>query len=92
MVGDTQGTRIRVLFENAEGGVAIIAPFIKVDALRSLLGIIPVSSHLRWRLPLAPARNSRRRIRPRDSGSAGGAWQLQSFSCRPAARQALYRR
>ena len=44
---DTQGARIRALFENADGGVAVIAPFIKTDALRSLLEVIPDSSRLR---------------------------------------------
>ena len=29
MKHDTQGARIRALFENAEGEVAVIAPFIK---------------------------------------------------------------
>ena len=43
----TQGRRIRLLFERVEDDVAIIAPFIKMDALRSLLDVIPVSSHLR---------------------------------------------
>jgi len=47
MEHDTQGTRIRALFENAEGEVAVIAPFIKVDALRSLIEVIPAGSHLR---------------------------------------------
>ncbi len=47
MDGDTQGSRIRALFENAEGGFAVIAPFIKVDALRSLLEVIPAGSYLR---------------------------------------------
>ena len=47
MDGDTQGDRIRALFENAEGGIAVIAPFIKISALRSLLEVIPASSHLR---------------------------------------------
>ena len=44
---DTQGRRIRALFENAAGGVVVIAPFIKVDALRSLLDVIPTDAHLR---------------------------------------------
>ena len=44
---DTQGARIRALFENAEGEVAVIAPFIKVDALRSLLDVIPPDAHIR---------------------------------------------
>lgn len=47
MDGDTQGARIRALFERADGEVAVIAPFIKVDALRSLLEVIPVGLHLR---------------------------------------------
>ena len=47
MEHDTQGARIRTLFENAEGEVAVIAPFIKVDALRSLIEVIPAGSHLR---------------------------------------------
>jgi len=47
MERDTQGARIRALFENSEGEVAVIAPFIKVDALRSLLEVIPAGSHLR---------------------------------------------
>ena len=47
MDGDTQGARIRALFENAEGEIAVIAPFIKVDALRSLLRVIPADPHLR---------------------------------------------
>ena len=47
MAGDTQGARIRALFEYADGDVAVIAPFIKVDALRSLLEVIPEALHLR---------------------------------------------
>lgn len=47
MDGDTQGARIRALFEGATGEVAIIAPFIKVDAMRSLLYVIPSDTHLR---------------------------------------------
>ena len=43
----TQGARIRALFENAEDEVAVIAPFIKVDALRSLIEVIPAEAHLR---------------------------------------------
>ena len=45
--GDTQGRRIRVLFEGAGGEVAVIAPFIKVDALRSLLEVVPQAVPLR---------------------------------------------
>ena len=47
MDDDTQGARIRALFESAEGEIAVIAPFIKVDALRSLLQVIPAGPHLR---------------------------------------------
>ena len=47
MGDDTQGARIRALFESASGEIAVIAPFIKVDALRSLLEVIPVALHLR---------------------------------------------
>ena len=43
----TQGARIRTLFENAESQVAVIAPFIKVNALRSLIEVIPAHAHLR---------------------------------------------
>lgn len=43
----TQGARIRALFENADDEVAVIAPFIKVDALRSLMEVIPADMHLR---------------------------------------------
>ncbi|MCY3667639.1 MAG: phospholipase D family protein [Gemmatimonadetes bacterium] len=45
--GDTQGRRIRALFENTEDDVSIIAPFIKVDALRLLLEVFPSETHLR---------------------------------------------
>ena len=44
---DTQGHRIRVLFESAADRVAVIAPFIKVDALRSLLDVVPPTVPLR---------------------------------------------
>ena len=44
---DTQGRRIRTLFGSAAGGVAVIAPFIKIDALRSLLDVIPPAVPLR---------------------------------------------
>ena len=43
----TQGDRIRALFEGAVNGVAVIAPFIKVDAMRSLLDVIPSDMHFR---------------------------------------------
>ena len=43
----TQGDRIRALFENAGNGVAIISPFIKVNAIRSLLDVIPSHAYLR---------------------------------------------
>lgn len=41
--GSTQGRSIRVLFASAVEVVEVIAPFIKVDALRSLLDVIPES-------------------------------------------------
>ena len=44
---DTQGSRIRALFENTEDDVSIIAPFIKINALRSLLKVVPSGTHLR---------------------------------------------
>ena len=43
----TQGDRIRALFECAEGEITVIAPFIKVDALRSLIKVINADAHLR---------------------------------------------
>ena len=43
----TQGGRIRALLSTAVNEVAVIAPFIKVDAMRSLLGVIPSDLHLR---------------------------------------------
>ncbi len=50
---DTQGHRIRALFENAVDNASVVAPFIKVDALRSLLNVIPTDTPLRcvtrWR-------------------------------------------
>ena len=45
--GQTQGDRIRALFGSAQGEVAIIAPFIKVGALISLLEVVPPDTHLR---------------------------------------------
>lgn len=45
--GSTQGSSIRVLFASAVGDVAVIAPFIKVDALRSLLDVIPENVRVR---------------------------------------------
>ncbi|MCY3767588.1 MAG: phospholipase D family protein [Gemmatimonadetes bacterium] len=44
---DTQGSRIRDLFENAVHPVSVVAPFIKLDALKSLLDVIPSDMHLR---------------------------------------------
>ena len=44
---DTQGARIRSLFDGTTSEVAIISPFIKLDALRSLLDVIPTDTHLR---------------------------------------------
>ena len=43
----TQGERLRLLFEGVDDDVSIIAPFIKLDALQSLLSVIPASSHIR---------------------------------------------
>ena len=43
----SQGGRIRALFEGAVKGAIVIAPFIKVDALRSLLDVIPSDLHFR---------------------------------------------
>ena len=43
----THGFRLRELFEGASENATIIAPFIKVDALRSLLSSIPSSVHVR---------------------------------------------
>ena len=45
--GETQGDRIRGLFQHAERRIEIIAPFIKTAALRSLLEIVPPVAHLR---------------------------------------------
>ncbi|MXX75358.1 MAG: hypothetical protein F4210_03430 [Holophagales bacterium] len=51
--GNTSGTRIRALFEGAEGAVEIIAPFIKKAAFQSLLLAVPSDAHVRcvtrWR-------------------------------------------
>ena len=44
---ETQGGRIRVLFQSAVDQVTVVAPFIKVDALKSLLEVIPEDMHLR---------------------------------------------
>lgn len=46
MSNATQGERIRTLFHDATDGI-IIAPFIKVDALRSLLEALPPKLQLR---------------------------------------------
>ena len=46
-VGQTEGDRIRALFHGAQGEVAIIAPFIKVGALISLLEVVPPDTHIR---------------------------------------------
>jgi len=45
--GQTQGNRIRDLFSSAQGDITIIAPFIKVSALNSLLEVVPAYKHLR---------------------------------------------
>ncbi len=44
---ETQGGRIRDLFKSAVHQVSVVAPFIKVDALKSLLEVIPADVHLR---------------------------------------------
>ena len=46
-IRDTQGARIRSLFDGTTSEVAIISPFIKLDALKSLLDVIPTDTHLR---------------------------------------------
>ena len=52
MVSETSGERIRKQFEQAQQRVLIVAPFIKTEALRSLLGAIdddiPVRCVTRW--------------------------------------------
>lgn len=45
--GGTQGKRIRTLFGNAVNSVAVIAPYVKVNALRSILGVIREGVHVR---------------------------------------------
>ena len=47
LANDSQGGRIRDLFENAAHQVSVVAPFIKVDALKSLIEVIPEDMHLR---------------------------------------------
>ena len=46
-IGPTQGERIRDLFKSAEGDVSIIAPFIKMGALTSLLEVVPSVAQVR---------------------------------------------
>lgn len=43
----TQGSRIRDLFESAVEQVSVVAPFIKVDALESLIEVVPTDMRLR---------------------------------------------
>lgn len=43
----TRGDRIRKLFSEAQNSVAIITPFIKVKALRSLLDVVSSDVHIR---------------------------------------------
>ena len=45
--GSTHGSRIRALLASAVGNVAVIAPFVKVDALRSLLKARSPGLHVR---------------------------------------------
>ena len=44
---NSQGDRIKGLFEETQGNIAIIAPYIKVAALRSLLESVPAIAHVR---------------------------------------------
>ena len=46
-IDPTQGELIRELFRDTEGDVEIIAPFIKVGALSSLLEVIPPTANVR---------------------------------------------
>ncbi len=52
MSKETQGARIRALFQSAKGDCRVIAPFIKLEALESLLKVISQDSRLtcvtRW--------------------------------------------
>ncbi len=43
----THGNRIRELFANAKGTVSVIAPFVRVTALKSLLDVIAPDLHVR---------------------------------------------
>lgn len=43
----SRGDRIRILFSEAQDSVAIITPFIKVKALRSLLDVVSPDVHIR---------------------------------------------
>ena len=43
----THGDRIRALFEGSVNSATVVAPFIKVNALRSLLDVIRSDTHLR---------------------------------------------
>ena len=45
--GGTLGSRIRVLLGGAIESITVVAPFIKVDALRSLLDVVPEDVHVR---------------------------------------------
>ena len=47
MSDDTQGDRIRALFSDSQGDVTIVAPFIKLGALESLLEVIPHGRRIR---------------------------------------------
>ena len=47
MEPDRIGDRIRTLFSSTPGRATVIAPFIKVNALRSLLSILPTSTYVR---------------------------------------------
>ena len=43
----TQGSRIRALFQEEERNVTVIAPFIKVEALRTIISVLDRGVHLR---------------------------------------------
>ena len=47
VTNDNPGDRIRALFERAAQEILVVAPFIKLDALRSLLEVIPSDLHFR---------------------------------------------
>ena len=56
------GVRIRDLLSQATDEATIIAPFIKVDAFRSLLRVVPPGGPTSLCHAMAPSRNSDGRI------------------------------